>query len=104
MFKLALEGLRNTNVIADAGWIIEKVKQYNKHTKLIDCRKAFNCVSQVKLLNMLRKMGILKYYCPQLKLTYQSESQNTDNIGKRVWIQVGKGKTYSPLIYSTYIS
>ena len=43
---------------ANICWIIEKAKEFQKNTCLIDHTKAFDCVDHNKLWKILKEMGI----------------------------------------------
>ena len=54
------KGRRIRDQIANIGWIIEKVREFQKNIYFcfIDCAKAFDCVDHSKLWKILKEMGI----------------------------------------------
>ena len=53
-------GRRTRDQIANVRWIIEKAREFQKHTYFcfIDYAKAFDCVARNKLWKILKEMGI----------------------------------------------
>ena len=57
------KGRGTRDQIANIHWIIEKAREFQKtiYLYLIDYAKAFHCVDQNKLGEILKKMGISDY-------------------------------------------
>ena len=66
------------NQIANIHWIIEKAREFQKHTYFcfIDYAKAFDCVDHNKLWKILKEMGIPDHLTCLLKFEYRSRSNS----------------------------
>ena len=55
--------------IANIHWVIEKARKFQKNIYFcfIDYSKAFDCVDHNKLWKILKEMGILHYYTPNIR-------------------------------------
>ena len=54
-------------------WLIEKTREFQKNTCLIDYTKAFNCVDCNKLWKLLKEMGIPDHLTYLLRNLYASQ-------------------------------
>ena len=54
-------------------WLIEKTREFQKNTYLIDYTKAFNCVDCNKLWKLLKEMGIPDHLTYLLRNLYASQ-------------------------------
>ena len=97
------------NQIANIHWIIEKAREFQKNIYFcfVDYAKAFGCVDQNKLGQILQEMGIPDHLTCLLRNLYAGEEaiartgcETTD------WFQIGKGVchlVYCHLAYLIYM-
>ena len=80
--------------MANIHWIIKKAKEFQKNIYFcfIDYAKAFDCVDQNKLWEILKEMGIPDHLTFLLRNLYAGQ-EATVRIGHRTtdWFQIGKG-------------
>ena len=79
--------------IANMHYIIEKTREFQKNIYLcfIDYAKAFGSVDDNKLLNILKKMGILDHLTYHLRnLDAGQEATIKTGYGATYWFQIGK--------------
>ena len=72
------KGRGTRNQIANIHWIIEKAREFQKHTYFcfIDYAKAFDCVDHNKLWKILKEMGIPDHLTCLLKSECRSRSNS----------------------------
>ena len=92
-----------------AFWITAKAREFQKNTYFcfIDYMKAFNCVDQNKLWNILEEMGIPDHFICLLRNLYvgQEATVRTGH-GTMDWFQIGKavcqGCILLPCLFNLY--
>ena len=80
--------------IANIGWIIKKVREFQKkiYFCIIDYAKAFDCVDHNKLWEILKEMGIPDQLTCLLRNLYAGqEATFRTGHGTTDWFQIGKG-------------
>ena len=88
------KGRRIRDQIANIGWIIEKVREFQKNIYFcfIDCAKAFDCVDHSKLWKILKEMGIPDQLTCLLRNLYAGQEATVrTGHGTTDWFQIGKG-------------
>ena len=81
------------NQIANICWIIEKVREFQKNFCLIDYTKAFDCVDNDKLWEILQEMGIPDHLTCLLRNLYADQEATVQTRhGTMNWFQIGKGE------------
>ena len=103
------KGRRIRDQIANIGWIIEKVREFQKNIYFcfIDCAKAFDCVDHSKLWKILKEMGIPDQLTCLLRNLYAGqEARVRTGHGTTDWFQIGKGVRQgcilSPCLFNFY--
>ena len=103
------KGRGTRDQIANIHWIIEKASKFQKNIYFcfIDYAKAFDCVDQNKLWEILKEMGISAHLTCLLRNLYAGQ-EATVRIGHGTidWFQVGKGVRQgcilSPCLFNIY--
>ena len=94
--------------IANMHYIIEKTREFQKNIYLcfIDYAKAFGSVDDNKLLNILKKMGILDHLTCLLRKLYAGQEATVRIRHATDWLEIGKGAcqgcTLSPCIFNSF--
>ena len=72
-------------------WLIEKAREFQKNTCLIDYTKAFDCVDHNKLWSILKKMGLSDHLTCLLRNLYagQEAAVRTGHVTTN-WFKIGK--------------
>ena len=81
MFKLVLKNFRGTrDQIANIHWIVEKAREFQKNIYFcfIDYTKAFDCVDNNKLWEILKEMGIPDHVTCLLRNLYAVRKQQLE--------------------------
>ena len=95
MFKLNLVKAEEArDQIASICWIIEKAKKFQKtiYFCFIDYDKAFDCVDNNKLWEILKEMGIPDHLtCILRNLNAGQEATVRIEHGTTNWFKIGKG-------------
>ena len=87
------KGTGTTDQIANIHWIIKKAREFQKHIYFfIDYVKAFDCVDDNKLWEIIQEMGIQDHLTCLLSNLYgcQDTTVRTGH-GTREWFQIVKG-------------
>ena len=91
-------------------WITEKTREFKKNTYFCftDYVKAFNCVDQNKLKNILKETGIPDHLtCLLRNLNAGQEATVRTGHGTTHWFQIGKGVRQgcilSPFLFNLYV-
>ena len=73
-------------------WLIEKAREFQKNTCLIDYIKAFDCVDHNKLWKLLKERGIPDHLTYLLRNLYAGQ-EATVRTGHRTvdWFKTGNG-------------
>ena len=103
------KGRGTRDQIANICWIIKKVREFQKDIYIcfIDYAKAFDCVDNNKLWNILKEMGIPDHLTCLLRNLYigQEATVRTGH-GTTDWFQIGKGVRQgyilSPCLFNLY--
>ena len=80
--------------IANICWIIENAREFQKNIYFcfIDYTKAFDCVDQNQLWEILKEMGISDHLTCLLRNLYAGQETTVGNgHGTTDWFQIGKG-------------
>ena len=78
--------------MANIRWIIEKAREFQKNICFIDYVKAFDCVDNNKLWEILQEMGIPDHLTCLLRNLYAGqEAAVKTGHGTTDWFQIGKG-------------
>ena len=88
------KGRGTTDQIANIHWIIEKAREFQKNISFcfIDYAKAFDCVDQNKLWEILKDMGIPDHLTCLLRNLYAGQEATVrTGHGTTDWFQRGKG-------------
>ena len=88
------KGRGTRDQIANICWIIEKAREFQKNIYFcfIDYTKAFDCVDQKKLWEILKEMGIPDHLTCLLKNLYAGQGATVrTGHGTIDWFQIGKG-------------
>ena len=88
------KGRGTRDQIANIHWIIEKVREFQKHIYFcfIDYVKAFDCVDHNKLWKILKEMGIPDHLICLLRNLYASQEATVrTGHGTTDWFHIGKG-------------
>ena len=103
------KGRRTRDQIANIHWIIEKAREFQKHTYFcfIDYAKAFDCVDHNKLWKILKQMGIPDHLTCLLRNLYAGQEATVrPGHGTTDWYQIGKGVhqgcILSPCLFNLY--
>ena len=95
--------------IANIHWITEKAREFQKNIYFcfIDYTKAFDCVDNNKLWNILKEMGIADHLtCLLRNLHTDQEATVRTGCGTSDWSQIGKGVhqdcILSPWLFKLY--
>ena len=94
MYKLVLKGRQTRDQIANIRWIIEKAREFQKNIYFcfIDYAKAFDCVDNNRLGEILQEMGIPDHLTCLLRNLYAAqEAAVRTGHGTTDWFQVGNG-------------
>ena len=98
------KGRGTRDQIANACWIIEKAREFQKNIYFcfIDYAKAFDCVDPKKLWKILQEMGIPDYLTCLLRNLYvgQEATVRTGH-GTTDQFQIGKGIHQGCILYLT---
>ena len=103
------KGRGTRDQIANIHWIIEKAREFQKHTYFyfIDYVKlAFNCVDHNKLWKILKEMGVPNHFSYLLRNLYAGqEATARTRHGTMDWFKIGKGVLSLCLfnLYTEYI-
>ena len=94
-------------LIAHIRWIIEKAREFQKNICFISYTKAFDCVDNNKLWNILKEIGIPDHLtCLLRNLNAGQEATVRTGQGTTVWFQIGKGVCQgcilSPCLFNFY--
>jgi len=87
------KGRGTRDQITNICWIMEKAREYQKsiYFCFIDCAKAFHCVGQNKLWNILKEMGIPDHVICLLRNLYAGQEATVrTGHGTTDWFQIGK--------------
>ena len=88
------KGRGTRNQIANICWIIEKAREFHKNIYfcLVDYTKAFDCVDNNKLQEILKEMGIPDHLTCLLRNLYAGQEATVrTGHGRTDWFQIGKG-------------
>ena len=88
-----IKGRGTRNQIANIHWIMEKVREFQKHIYFcfIDYAKAFDCVDPKKLWKILKEMGIPDHLTCLLRNLYAGQEATVrTGRGRTDWFQIGK--------------
>ena len=88
------KGRGTRDQIASIRWIIEKTREFQKNIYFcfIDYLKAFDCVDQNKMWQILKEMGIPDYLtCLLRNLCAGQEATVRTGHGTTDWFKAGKG-------------
>ena len=88
------KGRGTRDEIAKIGWIIEKVREFQKNIYFcfIEYAKAFDCVDHNKLWKILKEMGIPDHVTCLLRNLYAGQEATVrTGHGTMDWFQIGKG-------------
>ncbi|CAH2312456.1 Hypothetical predicted protein [Pelobates cultripes] len=107
------KGRGTRDQIANVQWIIEKAREFQKNIYFcfIDYSKAFDCVDQNNMWQVLKEMGVPDHLIRLLRNLYvdQEATVRTDH-GTTEWFKIGKGvrqgcilSTYLFNLYAEYI-
>ena len=103
------KGRGTRDQIANIRWIMEKAREFQKsiYFGFIDYAKAFDCVDQNKLWEILKEMGIPDHLTCLLRNLYAGqEATGTTGHGTTDWFQIGKGVCQgyilSPCLFNFY--
>ena len=103
------KGRGTRDQIANNCWIIEKAREWQKNIYFcfIDYAKAFDCVDNKKLWEILEEMGIPDHLTCLLRNLYASqEAIVRTGQGTTEWFQIGKGGrqgcVLSPCLFNLY--
>ena len=102
------KGRGTRDQIANIHWIMEKGREFHKNIYcFIHYTKAFDCVDNNKLWNILKEMGILDYLtCLLRDLCAGQEATVRTGHGIMDWFQIGKGVCQgcilSPCLFNFY--
>ena len=96
--------------ITNIHWIIEKAREFQKNIYFcfIDYTKAFDCVDQNKVWNILQEMGIPEHLTCLLRNLYAGQEATVrTGHGTTDWFQIRKGVCQgcilSPCLFNSYI-
>ena len=103
------KGRRIRDQIANIGWIIEKVREFQKNIYFcfIDYAKAFDSVDHNKLWKLLKEMGIPDHLICILRNLYAGQ-EATVRTGHgttdcfQIWKGVCQGCILSPCLFNSY--
>ena len=86
------KGRGTRDQIANIGWVIEKIREFQKNIYFCftNYTKAFGSVDHNKLWEILQEMGILDHLTCLLR-NLCSGQEATDRHGTTDWFQIGKG-------------
>ena len=103
------KGRRTRDQIANICWIMEKAREFQKPINFyfIDYTKAFDCVDQNKVWEILKEMGTPDHRTCLLRNLYAvQEATVRTGHGKTDWFQIDKGVRQgcilSPCLFSLY--
>ena len=103
------KGRGTRDQIANIRWIIKKAREFQKNIYFcfIDYAKAFDCVDNDKLWEILKEMGIPDHMTCLLRNLYAGQEATVrTGHGTTDWFQVGKGvfqAVYCQPAYLTYM-
>ena len=101
------KGRGTRDQIANIRWIMEKAREFQKNIYFcfIDYPKAFDCVDNNKLWEILKEVGIPDHLTCLLRNLYAGQ-EATVRTGHGVWFQIGKGVhqgcILSPCLFNLY--
>ena len=101
------KGKGTRDQIANICWIMEKVREVQKHICVIDYAKAFDCVDHNQLWKILKEIGIPDHLICLLRNVYAGQ-EATVRTGHATmdWFQIGKGVyqgcILSPCLFNLY--
>ena len=101
------KGRGTRDQIANIGWIIEKVREFQKNISLcfIDYAKAFDCVGHNKLWKILKEMGIADYLTCLLRNLYAGQEATVrTGHGTKDWFQTRKGVPQGCILSPAYLT
>ena len=93
--------------IANICWIMGKPREFHKYIYFyfIDYAKAFDCVDQSKLWNILKEMGIADHLTCLLKNLYAGQEATVrTGHGTTDWFQIGKGVRQGCILNPAYLT
>ena len=103
------KGRGTRDQIANIWWIIKKAREFQKNVYFcfIDYAKAFDCVDQNKLWEILKEMGIPDHLtCHLRNLDAGEEATVRTGYGTTDWFQIEKGVCQgcilSPCLFNLY--
>jgi len=102
------KGRGTRDQIANIGWIVEKVREFQKNIFcFIDYAKAFNCVDHNQLWKILEEMGISDHLTCLLRNLYAGqEAVVRTGLGTMDWFQIGnrvnQGCILSPCVFNLH--
>ena len=101
------KGRGTRDQIANICWIIEKAREFQKNICFISYTKAFDCVDNNKLWNILKEIGIPDHLtCLLRNLFAGQEATARTGQGTTDWFQIGKGVCQgcilSPCLFNLY--
>ena len=88
------KGRRTRDQIANIRWIMEKAREFQKNIYFcfVDYTKAFDCVDDNKLWEILQEMGIPDHLTFLLRNLYAGQEETVrTGLGTIDWFQIGKG-------------
>ena len=104
-----IKGKGTRDQIANICWIIEKAREFQKNIYFcfVDYTKAFNCVDDNKLWEILQEMGITDHLTFLLRNLYAGQEATViTGHGTTDWFQIGnrvhQGCILSPCLFKLY--
>ena len=101
------KGRGTRDQIANICWIIDKAREFQKYIYFcfIDYAKAFDCVDQNKLWNILKEMKIPDHLTCLLRNLYAGQEVTVKTRhGTTDWFQIGKGVYQVLYFHSAYLT
>ena len=103
------KGRGTRDQVANIRWIVKKARelQKNMYFCFLDYAKAFDCVDQNKLWNILKEMGIPDHLTCLLRNLYAGQEATVrTGHGPTIWFLIGKGVRQgcilSPCLFNLY--
>ena len=107
MFKLDLEKAEESDQIANIPWIIKKAREFQKNIYFCftDYAKAFDCLDNNRLWNILKEMGIPDHLTCHLRNLYAGQEATVrTGHGTTDWFQLGKEYVKVANCHSAYLT
>ena len=100
------KGRGTRDQIANACWIIEKAREFQKNIYFCftDYAKAFDCVDHKKLWKILKEVGIPDHLTCLLRNLYAAQEATVrTGHGTTDWFQIGKGVHQAIYCHPAYL-